>query len=85
MRVIIDGDPDNVQHRVALIEKTPRVRIRSGHYGTEVEWDEQGNMHTTRTWPEFLDWCEGPSGDGPDDEMARAWCDTMLRTLGYTF
>lgn len=80
---IVDGaavryagtDPDNVNSRVAVIEKTPRVRIRPFYLG---QTSENG-----RNWPEFLDWSEGPKGNGPDDEASRAWCDKMLIALGY--
>ncbi len=83
-RHIVGKDPESVEHRVALIEKSPRVRIRSYYLGTEREWDDGGSIVSeTRRWPEFLDWCYGEKGDGPDDEESREWCDGMLKALGY--
>ncbi len=75
-RVIKGTDPSNIANRVALIEKTPRVRIRDFHHGTYSSGERQ--------WEEWLNWCEGYKGSGPDDEDSRAWCDRMLLALGYT-
>lgn len=74
MRIKKGGDPDNIDDRVAFIEKTPRVRIREAFLLSHM--------------PEimdFLNWCERDfKGDGPNDPESRAWCDTMLLALGYT-
>jgi hypothetical protein len=68
-RVIEGGNPDNVLDRVAFIEKTPRVRIRRNVYSSSC--------------PDFLNWAEGFKGDGPNDDISRKWCDSMLELLGY--
>ena len=49
-----------------LIQKTPRVRIREDYMGRETHGERN-----TRLWGEYLDWCEGSKGYGPDDERAR--------------
>lgn len=83
-RAISGKDGSHLANRVAFIEKTPRVRIRDYSLGIEKEWDGEGNVISLeRRWPEFLDWCEGTKGDGPDDAESRAWCDKMLTALGY--
>ena len=83
-RMIVGGDPENIAHRVAFIEKTPRVRIREDYLGLQVQWDDAGNrVGETRQWPEFLNWCSGYKGDGCNDPESRAWCDRMLIALGY--
>lgn len=64
-----DGAND-VAHRVAFIEKTPRVRIRS--YSNDYGFRDSFN------------WAERPfKGDGPNDVESKAWCDSMLKLLGY--
>lgn len=71
MRVLVGGDPDNINHRVAFIEKTPRVRIRDG-------------SRYNQNWEDFLNWAARSfSGDGPQDPESRQWCDDMLKLLGY--
>lgn len=69
-RIIEGGDPNNVNHRVAFIEKTPRVRIRSAFLGRN-------------QWEDFLNWADGPKGNGAFDENSRTWCDTALKLFGY--
>lgn len=82
-RIIEGGDINNTADRVAVIEKTPRVRIRSAHFRERHGTYEDGGHYVDYQWHEFLDWCEGYKGDGPDDEESRNWCDNMLRALGY--
>jgi hypothetical protein len=82
-RVIEGGDPDNIADRVAFIEKTPRVRIRSGHYREDRGRYEDGEEYIEYRWHEFLDWAEGAQGLGPDDPESQQWCDDMLKLLGY--
>ena len=72
---LIEGAEDIPANRVAFIEKTPRVRIRPSHSG------DRGNG--TRQWDDFLNWAEGYKGDGPDDELSKKWCDTMLAATGF--
>lgn len=75
---------NEIANRVAFIEKTPRVRIRSYYLGTERAWDDAGNIvRETRRWPEFLDWYCVDKGSGPDDPESREWCDRMLIAMGY--
>lgn len=66
-RYVLYTDPEVVANRVAFIEKTPRVRIRR-------HWNDN-------QYPDWLNWCEGPGGEGPKDEESRAWCDKMLAAL----
>lgn len=83
MRVIEGFNPEDLNNRVAFIEKTPRVRIKEGEEFSD--WD-------------YLNWLSGPKGSGcGSDESAerlqaygfdpdsRKWCDEMLRALGYSF
>lgn len=58
------GDPGN---RVAFIEKTPRVRIRS-----------KDIVHDGYNWAE-----RPYKGTGPRDPESRVWCDMMLVMFGY--
>jgi hypothetical protein len=83
LRHVVGEDVDDVRYRVALIEKSPRVRIRAAHLGERNGRYEDGEPYTERQWPEHLDWCYGDKGDGPDDEDSKLWCDNMLRALGY--
>lgn len=82
-RHFVGTDGNHAGNRVAMIEKTPRVRIREYHLGTEVVSYDSGDQESIRRWPEHLDWCSGVKGDGPDDAESRAWCDGMLKALGY--
>lgn len=77
-RVIEGGSIGNVAHRVALIEKTPRVRIRDAMYGGK------GADRNTAGLDDWMNWAERPfKGSGAHDENSRKWCDDMLRSLGY--
>jgi hypothetical protein len=83
-RAMAGTDGNVIANRVAFIEKTPRVRIRSYSLGTEKHWDDAGNVVSEeRRWPEFLDWFCGDKGDGPDDPESRQWCDKILTAMGY--
>ena len=68
-RALIDRNGEVIANRVAFIEKTPRVRIRSASLG-EFEKDH-------------LNWASGCKGDGPEDQWSRAWCDEALELFGY--
>lgn len=69
-RIRSEGDPEKITDRVAFIEKTPRVRIRPdfGPYDRHPDWPN---------------WAEGYKGNGPDDEISKAWCDAVLPFFGY--
>jgi len=83
-RSLAGKDGNEIANRVAFIEKTPRVRIRDYHLGTERDWDDAGNIVAeTRRWPEHLDWYCGYKGSGPDDPESREWCDRILVAMGY--
>ena len=82
-RHVVGKDGNLPENRVAMIEKTPRVRIRESYLGIEVVRYDSGDQEITRRWPEHLDWCSGYKGDGPNDAESRAWCDGMLKALGY--
>lgn len=69
-RVMLGRHPGDLRARVAVIEKTPRVRT-----GTAGQDDRRCD---------HLNWLPGPRGDGPDDTASRAWCDAALRELGAT-
>lgn len=73
------GDPNNVADRVAFIEKTPRVRVKS-----------QGLDGVDR--PDS--WRSGPKGAGGSGDAqaqglygyykpSRCWCERHLRRMGY--
>lgn len=82
-RYFTGTDGTLAENRVALIENTPRVRIRESYLGAEVVSYDSGDREIIRHWPEHLDWCSGVKGDGPDDPESQAWCDRMLVALGY--
>lgn len=82
-RHIVGKDPNDVAHQVALIEKTPRVRIRAHYLGTDYHWHDGVRSTETRRWPEFLDWCYGEKGDGHRDPESPAWCNGMLKAIRY--
>lgn len=68
MRIIEGTDSRIIDNRVAFIEKTPRVRVRSANFGDQDLWN----------------WAEGPfKGHGPTDPESMEWCDAMLKLLGY--
>lgn len=84
MRTLLGADPADVSKRVALIVKTPRVRIRPAHFRINSGYYEDGGQYTTEEWKEHLDWCERDwSGSGPDDVESMAWCDSVLKALGF--
>ena len=82
-RHIVGADPKDITERVALIEKTPRVRIRSASLRLDKGHYEDGGEYTIERWPEHLDWCSGTKGYGHNDKESRAWCDAMLKLLAY--
>lgn len=82
-RHIVGADPEDITQRVALIEKSPRVRIRPAWLRVSKSRYEDGCEYIVEHWAEHLDWCYGSKGDGHDDEESRAWCDAMLKALGY--
>lgn len=82
-RHYVGTDGTKPENRVALIEKTPRVRIREYHLGVERGRWRDGEEWIERRWPEHLDWCYGLKGDGPHDPESLAWCDGMLKAIGY--
>lgn len=71
MRIIEGTNQNNINNRVAFIEKTPRVRIR--------------NHSLNANHDDYLNWASGFKGDGPLDEESKKWCDDMLRVMGYQF
>lgn len=83
LRHVVGRDPEDVRYRVALIEKTPRVRIRPAHFREHHGTYEDGGPYVEYHWPEHCDWCYGEKGDEPNDEESKAWCDAMLKLLGY--
>jgi len=83
-RHLVGADPDDVRSRVALIEKTPRVRIRPAYQRENRGTYEDGGEYINYRWEEHLDWCYGDKGDDAFDQESRAWCDAMLKLLGYT-
>lgn len=83
-RYVVGKDGTLAENRVAFIEKTPRIRIREDYLGSTLTWSDSGDVaYRERQWPEWLDWCSGDKGDGPNDTESRAWCDGMLKALGY--
>jgi len=82
VRTISGADPDRVETRVALIEKTPRVRIRAAYHREDVGYFEDGGKYVEYKWDEWLDWCYGLEGETLEE--SKQWCDNMLKALGYT-
>lgn len=78
-RVIRDGDVNNINDRVAFIEKTPRVRISKYKYGVELSEGAGCRGQETDAW---LSGDKGSSEYG-FDENSREWCDNMLVLLGW--
>lgn len=62
------GTPENIADRVALIEKTPRVR--TGAFQDHKQ--------------DYRNWTPGPKGEDAMDEESRAWCLEKLKSLGWT-
>lgn len=84
VRTLLGADPQRIESRVALVEKTPRVRIRDAHFREDVGYYEDGGRYVEYRWDEHLDWAtRGWKGEGPDDEEAKQWCDNMLAALGH--
>ncbi len=74
MRTYVGADPGRVCNRVAFIEKTPRIRIRSGDMHPATKYDPEDHRN----------WAEGPfKGDGPQDPESRKWCDKALVLFGH--
>lgn len=84
MRIYKGGDPEKVEDRVAMIEKTPRVRV-ARESGSEAYVQVNGDsVHGSRTNVEV--WIYGGnhrSSEYGHNEEARQWCDEMLKTLGH--
>lgn len=84
MRVVEGAPLDDVKSRVAFIEKTPRIRIREGHFREVVGYYEDGGKYVEYSWDEWLDWCYGLKGE--TIEESKQWCDNMSRAMGkYKF
>jgi hypothetical protein len=69
-RTIEGGDPDNVAHRIAFIEKSPRVRIGPPAIPFDLLKDSDN-------------WYYGPKGSDGFDPDNREWCDEQLVKMGY--
>lgn len=70
MRIVAGTDPSVIANRVAFIEKTPRVRLRS----------------FTTTDTDFKNWKYGTKGSGDElgsYQPSRDWCDQILLALNY--
>jgi hypothetical protein len=71
-RYVIGTDPEEVENRVAFIEKTPRVRVKP----------------YTEYLEDHKNWEQGPKGCSPEYgtyKPSRDWCDKRLLELGYEF
>lgn len=79
VRIKAYGDVENVEDRVAFIEKTPKVRIARNRFGLEREDGCGCSMSKTDAW------LSGPKGSSEygEDEDSRKWCDEMLVLLGW--
>lgn len=78
-RVLLNTNPNDPKNRVAVIEKTPRIRLDKNTFGIEQDI----------LCVKFSDkdaWLYGPKGssDYGKDVNSRKWCDNMLILLGYT-
>lgn len=78
-RIKKGGDINNIQDRVAFIEKTPRVRVSKFDYGVEAQNGIGVIGQQTDAW------ISGPKGssDYGLDGKSREWCDEMLSLLGW--
>ncbi len=77
-RVIEGTDPNVIKNRFALIEKTPRVRIKTNQFCIE---DKIGGREASEDI-----WVYGKKGCGQlcgKDPESREWCDKMLVLLGH--
>jgi len=79
IRIIKGGKIENIQDRVAFIEKTPRVRISKDKYGVETG---KGNSCVCQERDAWLQGFKGSSDYGRDVD-SRKWCDDMLILLGW--
>lgn len=80
MRYFAGTDPEDIANRVAMIEKTPRVRV--------APFITDDNAEDGDKWEGGS---KGRGGGDPEtdqtygfDPNSRAWCDTRLRELGYS-
>lgn len=79
-RIVIGGDVEKVEDRVAFIEKSPRVRLSQDKFGIEIDKGYGGcRMGKADAW------LYGPKGSSEygKDEDSRKWCDEMLVLLGW--
>lgn len=78
LRALEGSDPEDVNNRIAFIEKTPRIRTK---------WTSDAINHQSN-------WSEGPKGAGGNIEddgetiygfypPSRAWCDAELTKSGF--
>jgi hypothetical protein len=74
MRVLEGQDPAVIKNRVAFIEKTPRVRLRSRQYSPEI--NEYSCAATDKDAWLFRHKCD-------PETVGQVWCDAMLMLLGY--
>lgn len=79
VRIKIHGNINNIEDRVAFIEKTPRVRVSKYSYGVETK-DGQGVVGQEQDA-----WLYGPKGSSDYGLNNRSieWCDNMLKLLGW--
>lgn len=91
-RVLFGTDPNDVKNRVAFIEKTPRVRLKSWQCAPEMIRRNVSSCTGTET-DYWLYGSKGSGGSGDHEaqgnygfhQPAREWCDAVLRLLGYEF
>jgi len=74
-RIIKGGQAENIQDRVAFIEKSPRVRVNKNKICME-------SNHSHATSDAWLYGNRGSSDYGRDED-SRKWCDDMLKLLGW--
>jgi len=80
-RIIEGGDKNNVAHRIAFIEKSPRIRIKEA----TLPFNLLDDCRNWRCGPKGRGGCgdceaQGLYGFDPD---SRQWCDEELVKLGY--
>ena len=71
MRYVLGTDREEIENRVAFIEKTPRVRVAT----YDGDW-----------FKDYKNWREGPKGCAPEYgqyQPSRDWCDARLIEMGY--
>ena len=82
-RYKLNGDINNVEDRVAFIEKTPRVKTH------KISFHKKGKGEYGATYePNNVYWISGDKGDSyseleGEDKSSCEWCDKMLELLGY--